>query len=440
MNVYDSDRISNILLGKGYVSSATPENADLIILNTCHIREKASEKVFSDLGRLRKIKNDKAKDGKKVLLAVGGCVAQAEGNEIVERAPYVDMVFGPHTYHKLPSFIDKLRVHDSPIVDIGVAASNKFSYGDLKKQTVNVSSFLTIQEGCNKFCTFCVVPYTRGIEVSRPVEDLVKEARLLVNNGTKEIILLGQNVNAYHGLNKNSKEVGLDYLIKSIANIDGLKRIRFTTSHPLDMSIKIIESFKSVSKLMPMLHLPVQSGSNHVLKLMNRRHTVEDYIEIVERLRDVVPNIALSSDFIVGFPGESKKDFEQTIELVEKIKFSQSFSFKYSQRPGTPASSSSNQIEEKIKKSRLKTLQNLLNMQQENFNSKFIGKDVAVLFEKETADKGNFFGRSEYLQSVHVKSDVALVGSVKDVNIFASGMKSLLGILKKDFYDVNHGV
>ncbi|MDC0073596.1 tRNA (N6-isopentenyl adenosine(37)-C2)-methylthiotransferase MiaB [Alphaproteobacteria bacterium] len=403
MNVYDSEKMESILKPLDYSLVLDPEIADLVILNTCHIREKASEKLFSDLGKLKKIQNNKKSMGKDLLVAVGGCVAQAQGEEIIKRAPNVSIVFGPQSYHKLPKLIESVEKKSESIVDIGFPTEEKFESLNKKINSINVSEYLTIQEGCNKFCTFCVVPYTRGVEYSRPIHDIIREAQNLVLKGAKEIVLLGQNVNAYHGKGPLGKDISFDYLISSIAEIESLERIRFTTSHPIDMSKKLILLFGSLPKLMPMLHLPVQSGSDRVLKLMNRKHTIKEYLDIIESLRSVCPDIAFSSDFIVGYPGETEKDFEETIKIVNKVKFAQSFSFKYSPRLGTPAASESNQIDEKVKSIRLTRLQTLLAEQQLAYNKIFEGKKVNVLFEKKHKSNKYITGRSQYMQLVHTE-------------------------------------
>ena len=423
MNVYDSDKMFDILSENGYSSINNPEDADLVILNTCHIREKAGEKVYSDLGRIRKIKTNKNLRGKEMFIVVAGCVAQAEGEEIIKRAPFVDIVVGPQTYHKLPQLLKSVKKSIAPEIEISFPTEEKFDFLP-KNNTHNreLSSFLTVQEGCDKFCTFCVVPYTRGSEYSRPVRDIVAEAKLLVSGGAKEIVLLGQNVNAYHGLANNGSEVGLDYVINCIADIEELDRIRFTTSHPRDMNKNLIKIFGSQKKLMPLMHLPVQSGSDKILKHMNRGHTIKDYKEIIYSLKMVRPEISFSSDFIVGYPGETDSDFDDTINLIQEIKFSQAFSFMYSPRPGTPASINNDQIAEKIKKNRLQELQKILNEERLNFNASFIGKKLNILLEKVTDSKSEFIGKSEYLQPVKVKCNQNLLGQT--FNVFVESIDS----------------
>ncbi len=423
MNVYDSDKMLDILGENGYSAINNPDDADLVILNTCHIREKAGEKVYSDLGRIRKIKANKNLAGKEMFVVVAGCVAQAEGKEIIKRAPFVDVVVGPQTYHKLPQLLESVKKSISSEIEISFPTEEKFDF--LPQNSVRnreLSSFLTVQEGCDKFCTFCVVPYTRGSEYSRPVEEIITEAKLLVSGGAKEIVLLGQNVNAYHGLTHNGHEVGLDYVINSIADIEFLDRIRFTTSHPRDMSKNLVKLFGSQKKLMPLMHLPVQSGSDKVLKQMNRGHTIKDYKEIIYSLKSVRPEISFSSDFIVGYPGETDLDFYDTINLIQEVKFSQAFSFMYSPRPGTPASMINDQVEEKVKKKRLHELQKILSEERLKFNASFVGKKLNILLEKVTSVEDEFIGKSEYLQPVKVKCDQRLLGQT--FNVFVESIDS----------------
>ncbi len=423
MNVYDSDKMLDILSKTGYSSIDSPDDADLVILNTCHIREKAGDKVYSDLGRLRKIKTKKNSVGKKMLIVVAGCVAQAEGDEILKRAPFVDIVVGPQTYHKLPELLNKVNKFVSSEIDISFPPEEKFKLlpqNNIKRK--QLSSFLTVQEGCDKFCTFCVVPYTRGSEYSRSVREIIAEAKILVSSGAKEIILLGQNVNAYHGLADNGIEVGLDYVINKIAGIKNLDRIRFTTSHPRDMKKNLIDLFRYQKKLMPLIHLPVQSGSDKILKDMNRGHTVYEYKKIIYSLKDACPEISFSSDFIVGYPGETERDFQETLNLIEEVKFSQSFSFLFSPRPGTPASVKIDQIPENVKKDRLYELQKILNSQRSNFNSSFVGKKLNILLEKVTDIDDEFIGKSQYLQPVKVKCSKSLIGQT--FNVFVESVDS----------------
>ena len=415
MNVYDSNRIKDLFLNKGYKITNDISKADLTVLNTCHIREKAVEKVYSDIGRVKKIKDKK----KNMKLVVAGCVAQAEGLEIKKRSPSVDYVVGPQSYHKLPEMIDNVDdVENSEFLQ-----NEKFK--NLIFNSSNLSSeFLSIQEGCDKFCSFCVVPYTRGPEFSRPVDDIVEETKKYVSNGIKEIILLGQNVNAYHGTSSDGKSKDLAYLINKISEIEELKRIRYMTSHPIDMKDSLINAHASNTKLMPFLHLPIQSGSDKILKKMNRKHTVDDYLNIVEKIRNVRPDIALSSDFIVGFPEETDKDFEDTMKLIQKVNFVIAYSFIYSPRPGTPAQNKDN-ISKLDKKARLSALQSLLTQQQINFNNSFVNKDMEVLFEKGGRYRDQFIGRTIYNQSTFVNSKKNLLNQIMDVKIINSTNFSL---------------
>ncbi len=407
MNVYDSNRIKDLFSNKGYKITKDISKADLTVLNTCHIREKAVEKVYSDIGRVKKIKDKK----QNMKLVVAGCVAQAEGLEIKKRSPSVDYVVGPQSYHKLPDMIGKVdEIENSEFLQ-----NEKFK--NLIFNSSNLSSeFLSIQEGCDKFCSFCVVPYTRGPEFSRPVDDIVEETKKYVSNGIKEIILLGQNVNAYHGLGTNGKSKDLAYLINKISEIEEIKRIRYMTSHPIDMKDSLINAHADNSKLMPFLHLPIQSGSDKILKKMNRKHTVADYLRIVEKIRNVRPDIALSSDFIVGFPEETDKDFEDTMKFIEKVNFVIAYSFIYSPRPGTPAQNKDN-ISLSDKKARLSALQSLLTQQQINFNKSFVNKGMEVLFEKIGRHKDQFIGRTIYNQSTFINSKKDLLNQIMNVKI-----------------------
>ena len=401
----------------------------MIILNTCHIREKAAEKVYSELGRLRQVQKGRMQtDGGRVLIAVAGCVAQAEGEEIISRAPYVDIVLGPQTYHRLPELVGKaMREGGRPLIDIDFPAEDKFDHLPEETATQGVSAFLTIQEGCDRFCTFCVVPYTRGSEQSRPVEAVLAEARRLVGTGSGEITLLGQNVNAYHGEGPDGSDWGLGRLIRAVAEIDGLHRIRYTTSHPHDMDEDLIRAHRDVDRLMPFLHLPVQSGSDRILAAMNRRHTADEYRSLVERLREARPNLALSSDFIVGFPGESDEDFAATLRLVSDIGFCQAFSFKYSPRPGTPASATAEQVPEDVKRDRLESLQQLLRANQEAFNQSQSGRVLPILIEGKGREAGQLVGRSPYLQPVHFIAPTHRIGQIADVLIAEVLANSLRG-------------
>ncbi|MBT3777608.1 MAG: tRNA (N6-isopentenyl adenosine(37)-C2)-methylthiotransferase MiaB [Pelagibacteraceae bacterium] len=412
MNIYDSNRILDLFKNKDYVITKNPEDANLVVLNTCHIREKAAEKVYSDIGRINKIKQNRSQDD--IQLVIAGCVAQAEGQEIKKRAPSVDYVVGPQSYHKLPEMLKK---NDSFISD-EFTQNEKFK-NLLYNSSGGVSEFVSIQEGCDKFCSFCVVPYTRGPEFSRPVNEIVNEIEKYLKQGVKEIIFLGQNVNAYHGDGENGKSRDLAYLINKVSELESLKRIRYMTSHPIDMTNSLIKVHKTNNKLMPFLHLPIQSGSNKVLKKMNRKHTVEFYKKIVDKLRDERSDIALSSDFIVGYPDESDKDFEDTMKFVDEVKFVIAYSFMYSQRPGTPAQKKDN-IPLAEKKARLSALQSLLKNQQKNYNNSFIEKNMEILFEKKGRYKNQYIGRSIYNQSVFINSEKNLINKVENVNIVRS--------------------
>jgi tRNA-2-methylthio-N6-dimethylallyladenosine synthase len=429
MNVYDSGRMADILAREGYSAAETPETADLVLLNTCHIREKAAEKVYSEVGRLRVIKERARAAGRDMRIAVAGCVAQAEGEEILARARAVDIVVGPQSYHRLPEILqrgDGMRVVEAAF------AGDKFE--DLPEHTLRprqVSAFLTVQEGCDKFCTFCVVPYTRGAEFSRPAAKIVDEAEGLARRGVKEIMLLGQNVNAYHGEGPDGPW-SLARLLLRLAEIRGIERLRYTTSHPRDMSGALIAAHRDLPKLMPYLHLPVQSGSDRVLKAMNRRHKRDFYLRLVERLRRARPDLALSGDFIVGFPGETDADFKDTMRLVEEIGYAQAYSFKYSPRPGTPAAREE-QVPETAKSERLTRLQALLGKQQTAFNAAMLGREVDVLLEKPGKRPGQLVGRSPWLQAVHVDAPASLVGSVVSATIGRIGANSLFGALSPAF-------
>jgi tRNA-2-methylthio-N6-dimethylallyladenosine synthase len=405
MNVYDSQRMQDVLAPLGYQPVDDAAGADMVILNTCHIREKAAEKVFSDLGRIRKHKKAKEANGTdKMIVAVAGCVAQAEGAELMRREPMVDMVFGPQTYHRLPEMVARANraVGRDRIIDTDFPAEEKFDHLPQQVSRQGFSAFLAIQEGCDKFCTFCVVPYTRGAEYSRPGMDIINEARQLVEKGTREITLLGQNVNAYHGDSPNGGEWTLGRLLRELSEIDGLDRIRYTTSHPRDVDDDLIAAHRDLPKLMPFLHLPIQAGSDRVLQAMNRKHDGASYREIVTKLKDACPDLALSSDFIVGFPGESDKDFEDTMQMVRDITFIQAFSFKYSPRPGTPASAMELQVPEPVKTERIMRLQALLAEQQLEFNRNCLGREMGVLLERHGKLEGQLVGKSPYMQPVHV--------------------------------------
>jgi tRNA-2-methylthio-N6-dimethylallyladenosine synthase len=428
MNVYDSARMADLLAPLGYAPVAEAGLADMVILNTCHIREKAAEKVYSELGRLKRLKERREGEGKKMLIAVAGCVAQAEGAEIIARQPAVDVVVGPQSYHRLPEMIARVARELGHALETDFPAQDKFDALPEEMSPQGASAFLTIQEGCDKFCTFCVVPYTRGTEFSRAQADIEKEARRMVQIGAREITLLGQNVNAYRGVAPDGKTGGLGGLVRNLARIDGLLRLRYTTSHPRDMSEDLIEAHADEPKLMPFLHLPVQSGSDRVLKEMNRGHTAADYLRLIERIRAARPDIALSSDFIVGFPGETEADFEATLALVRAVNYAQAFSFKYSPRPGTPAAGL-RQLPEEAKKERLAILQALLDDQQKAFNQTCKGRMLAVLFEKPGKKRGQAVGRSPYLQPVHVEGAGDLIGQMREVRIEDVLPNSLKGVL-----------
>jgi len=424
MNVYDSERMVEALGSNGYEQTATPEEADMILLNTCHIREKAAEKVYSELGRFKELKVEKPN----LKIGVAGCVAQAEGEEIMRRQPLVDLVVGPQSYHRLPELESKLE-NGGKSIETDFPEEDKFTVlKNRPKGKRAPSAFLTVQEGCDKFCAFCVVPYTRGAEVSRPAEQILSEARNLVERGVHEITLLGQNVNAYHGVGITGKEWTLARLIWELNDIDGLHRIRFTTSHPNDMADDLIEAHASCTKLMPYLHLPVQSGSNKILKRMNRSHTAESYLELIEKIRAARPDILLSGDFIVGFPEETEEDFEGTMNLIKEVKYGQAFSFKYSTRPGTPAAERA-QIPESLKTERLHRLQALIAAQQREIQDQMVGRTVRVLFEKKGRFAGQMVGKSEYLHAVHVTSENVTIGSLESVRITKSKSNSLTGEL-----------
>ncbi|MEM6812227.1 MAG: tRNA (N6-isopentenyl adenosine(37)-C2)-methylthiotransferase MiaB [Pseudomonadota bacterium] len=425
MNVYDSSRMADILRPLGYHVVEQPDGADMIILNTCHIREKATDKVFSEIGRLREHKDKKEAEGGKMLMAVAGCVAQAEGDFILKRAPIVDMVFGPQTYHELPEMVLKANGNER-VVNTEFPSITKFD--SLPKDSEQgPSAFLSIQEGCDKFCTFCVVPYTRGAEYSRPVEQIVDEAKRLVDGGAKEITLLGQNVNAYHGENKDGKVWGLGRLIRAVAEVDGLEQIRYTTSHPCDVDDELIEAHRDVEKLMPFLHLPVQSGSDKILKAMNRKHTAERYREIIDQLRSARPDLVFSSDFIVGFPGETDQDHEDTMQLVRDVVFASAYSFKYSPRPGTPAANMTGLVREDVKSARLKELQDLLNQQYLEFNEKTVGVTLPVLFERKGRFEGQLQGRTPYYQAINVPANKRLISQIVDVTVTKASANALIG-------------
>lgn len=423
MNVYDGERMAELLAEKGITPAPEGEDADLVVLNTCHIREKAAEKVYSDIGRLVKAGREA---GKEPLIAVAGCVAQAEGEEIMARAPAVSMVVGPQAYHRLPEMLDK-AVAGERATDTDMPPIAKFDALPARRK-IGPTAFLTVQEGCDKFCTYCVVPYTRGAEISRPYKDLVAEAHRLVEAGAKEITLLGQNVNAWRGEDDKGRAQGLAGLIKALAAVDGLARIRYTTSHPADMDDAMIAAHGEVDKLMPYLHLPVQSGNDRVLKAMNRSHTAESYLRLLERFREARPDIALSGDFIVGFPGETEAEFEDTLRIVDEVRYAQAFSFKYSPRPGTPAAGMEGQVAKEVMEDRLARLQDRLNRDQLAFNEASVGKRCQVLVERKGKHAGQWLGKSPWLQSVWFEGDAA-IGDLVEVELAEAGPNSLAGRL-----------
>ena len=423
MNVYDGERMAELLAERG-ITPALEGEADLVVLNTCHIREKAAEKVYSDIGRIAKAGR---KAGKEPLIAVAGCVAQAEGEEIMARAPAVSMVVGPQAYHRLPEMLDR-AVKGERATDTDMPAIAKFAALPERKR-IAPAAFLTVQEGCDKFCTYCVVPYTRGAEISRPYNDLVSEASKLVEAGAKEITLLGQNVSAWSGEDERGRRQGLAGLIRRLANIDGLARLRYTTSHPADMDDDLIAAHGEVSKLMPYLHLPVQSGSDRVLKAMNRSHTADSYLRLLERFRKARPDLALSGDFIVGFPGETDAEFEETLALVDEVRYAQAYSFKYSPRPGVPAAAMDGQVPREVMDERLQRLQAALGRDQHAFNQSSVGRTCDVLIERRGKRPGQFLGKSPWLQSVWLDSDVA-IGNLVPIKIVGAGPQSLEGRLQ----------
>ena len=429
MNVYDSTRMQDALAASGYQPTNTPDDADLVLLNTCHIREKAAEKVYSELGRYRKLREARRADGHDMTIGVAGCVAQAEGEEIIRRAPTVDLVLGPQNYHKLADIVSRARAGEK-VVETDYALEDKFEHMPKAKKKVvaarGVSAFLTVQEGCDKFCTFCVVPYTRGSEISRPVAQILDEARHLVEAGVREITLLGQNVNAWHGTGPDGREWGLGELLFALARIEGLARLRYTTSHPGDMDDALIDAHRALPQLMPYLHLPVQSGSDRILKAMNRRHTAAQYLALVERIRAARPDMALSGDFIVGFPGETEADFEATLQIVRDTVYASAFSFKYSPRPGTPASDIAEQVDEDVKSERLQRLQALINAQEQAFQAACVGQEVDVLIEKPGREPGQMVGRSPWLIPVVIPDNRGQIGDVIRTRIVATGTHSLV--------------
>jgi tRNA-2-methylthio-N6-dimethylallyladenosine synthase len=429
MNVYDSARMADLLAPLGYAPAESATDADMVILNTCHIREKASEKVFSELGKLKELKDQKAADGGAMMIAVAGCVAQAEGAEIVRRQKAVDIVVGPQSYYRLPELIARITRERGHALETDFPAQDKFDSLPEEISASGPAALLTVQEGCDKFCTFCVVPYTRGAEYSRPVEQILSEARRLVAKGVREITLLGQNVNAYSGAGFDGEAASLAQLICALAKIDRLARIRYMTSHPRDMGDDLIAAHGEIEQLMPYLHLPVQSGSDRILAAMNRQHTRDDYLRLVERIRASKPGLALSSDFIVGFPGETDRDFEDTLSVIRQVGYASAFSFKYSPRPGTPAAAASMHVPEEVMSARLEALQSLLLEQQRAFNAGCVGTTMPVLFEKTGRKPGQAIGRSPYLQAVHADHAAHLIGRICNVKIESVFPNSLKGVL-----------
>jgi tRNA-2-methylthio-N6-dimethylallyladenosine synthase len=433
MNVYDSHRMADTLAPEGFTETATPEEADLVILNTCHIREKAAEKVYSEIGRIRELKEAAARDGRQMIIAVAGCVAQAEGKEIVRRAAAVDLVVGSQNYHRLPQMIARARLGER-VVDTEFPVEDKFELLAAPERSAiarrGIPAFVTVQEGCDKFCTFCVVPYTRGAEVSRPVEKIVDEVGRLAQAGVREVTLIGQNVNAYHGAGLDGRPATLGILLRRLAQVPGIFRLRYTTSHPRDVDNDLLAAHAELPALMPYVHLPVQSGSDRILSSMNRRHTRRDYLDVIARLRAARADLAFTSDFIVGFPGETETDFQATLTLVEEVGFAGAFSFMYSARPGTPAAEMRDQVPPEEKSERLQRLQAVITRHQRNFNAGFAGRTIDVLLEKPGRLAGQLVGRSPYLQAVQVMAPKKLIGSIERVTVIEVGSNSLFGSLE----------
>ncbi len=430
MNVYDSERMVDILRPLGYEVSDKAEGADLVLLNTCHIREKAAEKVYSEIGRLREMREEKEARGEgRMTIAVAGCVAQAEGKEIMHRAPAVDLVVGPQAYHQLPELIARTHRSKGERLSADFAPEAKFDALAVDREVSGPAAFLTVQEGCDKFCTFCVVPYTRGAEWSRPVASILDEAKALAAKGVRELTLLGQNVNAYNGLDADGQESTLAKLMYALADIEGIDRLRYTTSHPNDMGQDLIDAHRDLPAMMPYLHLPVQSGSDKILRAMNRKHGRQAYFDLIDRIKAVRPDLALSGDFIVGFPGETDKDFEDTLDLIRRVGYASAFSFKYSPRPGTPAAGMPGQVPDDVADARLQTLQALIIEQQQAFKEKLIGQTLDILFDKPGRLAGQAIGRSPYLQSVFVENAAHLIGQIHKVKIIANSNNSLKGEL-----------
>jgi tRNA-2-methylthio-N6-dimethylallyladenosine synthase len=428
MNVYDSARMADLLAPLGFAQAETAADADMVILNTCHIREKAAEKVYSELGRIKHLKDARAARGNRLIVAVAGCVAQAEGAEIMARQPAVDIVVGPQSYHRLPEMIARIARGAGHVLETDFPAEEKFD--SLPQQSSNSApaAFLTVQEGCDKFCTFCVVPYTRGPEFSRAPQQVMAEAEALAAHGAREITLLGQNVNAYRGAGPDGTAWTLARLIRRLSEIEGVDRLRYITSHPRDMTDELISAHRDIATLMPYLHLPIQSGSDAILQAMNRQHSAAHYLSLVERVRAARPDIALSSDFIVGFPGESDADFEATLAVVRRVEYAQAYSFKYSPRPGTPAATLK-QVPDDVKDARLQELQALLAAQQKAFNVACVGRTLPVLFDSRGRKQGQAIGRSPYLQSVHAEGAASLIGRIVEVRIEEAQPNSLKGAL-----------
>ncbi len=434
MNVYDSQRMADTLAPEGFSETAHAADADLVILNTCHIREKAAEKVYSELGRIRVLKEIAAREGRRLTIAVAGCVAQAEGEEIIRRAPAVDLVVGPQSYHRLPALLARTS-DEGAVIDTEFPIENKFNAlrppSPEAMRARGVSAFVTVQEGCDRFCTFCVVPYTRGAEMSRPAAKIVAEVERLAEAGTREITLIGQNVNAYHGAGPDGCPWTLGRLLARIAEISGIARLRYTTSHPCDMEASLVAAHRDLPSVMPYLHLPVQTGSDRILTAMNRRHSRADYLAVIARMRAARPDMAFSSDFIVGFPGEREVDFLQTLSLIDEIGYAGAFSFKYSPRPGTPAADLTNQIANEVKYERLHRLQAAITRHQADFRAQWLGRRLDVLFEKPGRYAGQIVGRSPYLDSVHVMAPTSMIGEIAAVTITEISTNSLFGVLAK---------
>jgi len=434
MNAYDSERMADALVVLGYALTEDQDQADLVILNTCHIREKAAEKVYSELGRARLAKEARKREGRDTLITVAGCVAQAEGEEIMARAPVVDIVVGPQSYHRLVDLVTQAAATGKGVIATEFPAEDKFAHlPERRRSTAQPSAFVTVQEGCDKFCTFCVVPYTRGAEFSRSPAEIIAEVESLARGGTREITLLGQNVNAYHGADADGRDWSLAKLLARLAQVPRIERLRFTTSHPRDMDDELIQLFADEPKLMPYLHLPFQAGSDRILAAMNRKHTAEDYEALIGRVREARPGIALSTDIIVGFPGETDEDFEATLALVQRARFAQAFSFKYSARPGTGAATFDRQVPEAVKRERLHALQSLLEKHRRDFDQATVGRKLKVLFEGLGRKPGQVAGRSPYLQAVHAEGPSELIGEILEVDILAAGPNSLHGVINLGF-------